>query len=248
MQVWIYTIVSVLILSAISLVGVFIFFFREEKVKKISLFVVSFAVGAMFGDVFIHILPEAFGKTGSSLMTPFGVIIGILIFFSLEKFLRWRHCHIQNSTGHYHPVVAMNLVGDNVHNLLDGVLIGASFLVSIPIGIASAVAIILHEIPQEIGDFGMLIRFGLSKRKALIFNFISSFSAIFGALASLILGSFIKDYALFMLPLTAGSLIYLAGSDLIPELHHETKVSASLAQLVAIMMGVGGMALLLTAG
>ncbi|OGZ34238.1 MAG: hypothetical protein A2174_03480, partial [Candidatus Portnoybacteria bacterium RBG_13_41_18] len=192
----------------------------------------------------VHILPESFKKS-AGLEVSFLVMLGILIFFSLEKFLRWRHCHIADPTKHYHPVVAMNLVGDNVHNFIDGVLIGASFLVSVPIGLASTLAIILHEIPQEIGDFGMLIRFGLTKKKALIFNFISSFSAIFGALASLIIGSYIKDYALIILPITAGGFIYLAGSDLIPELHHETKISASLGQLMAIILGVGAMAALL---
>lgn len=243
MQIWLYTIISVLIVSAISLIGVLTIYIKEARLKKISLLIVSFAVGALFGDVFLHILPEAFEKN-TGLQVPFFVIFGILIFFSLEKFLRWRHCHVQNFAGHYHPVVAMNLVGDNIHNLIDGVLIGASFLVSIPIGIASALAVILHEIPQEIGDFGMLVRFGLSRKKALVFNLISSFSAIFGALASLILGSITKDYALMMLPLTAGGFIYLAGSDLIPELHHDCETKSSLGQLLAIIFGIGVMALL----
>lgn len=243
-MVWLFAIFSVFILSAISLIGIFIIAVREERLKKISLYIISFAVGGLFGDVFIHILPESFKSSGASLKISLLVIGGVLLFFILEKFLRWRHCHIPVSKQHQHPVVFMNLIGDGMHNLIDGLLIGASFLVNIPIGISTTLAIVFHEIPQEIGDFGMLVHGGLSSRRALIYNFISSLAAVAGVIISLIAGARIEGYALFLLPLTAGSFLYIAGSDLIPELHHETRISTSLAQLLSIMLGVALMAAL----
>jgi zinc and cadmium transporter len=138
----------------------------------------------------------------------------------------------------------MNLIGDGVHNLIDGMLIGASYCVSIPIGIATTLAVVLHEIPQEIGDFGVLVHGGLSVKKALAFNFLSAVTAILGALISLVIGPHLADYSLSLLPITAGGFIYIAGSDLIPELQHEVKLSNSILQFSSIILGVGVMALL----
>jgi len=138
----------------------------------------------------------------------------------------------------------MNLIGDGVHNLIDGMLIGASYTVSIPIGIATTLAVILHEIPQEIGDFGVLLHAGLSIKKAFAFNFLSALTAILGAIISLFAGSHIEGYSSILLPITAGGFIYIAGSDLIPELQYECKLSTSVQQFIAIILGVGIMALL----
>lgn len=169
MEVWIYTIISVILVSAISLIGIFTLFFNKNIPKKILLFLVSFAVGGLFGDAFIHLLPESFEKLGTNLTTSLYIVLGILIFFVLEKFIRWRHCHIAAPEGHPHPVVVMNLIGDGVHNLVDGMLIGASYTVSIPIGISTTLAIILHEIPQEIGDFASSFRFFSEKGRCVQF-------------------------------------------------------------------------------
>ena len=244
MKVWIYTLVSVALVSAISLIGVFSLSLNQERLKKILLFLVSFAVGALFGDAFMHLLPESFEKLGFNLATSLFIVGGILFFFVLEKFVRWRHCHIPTSEMHPHPVVTMNLIGDGVHNLIDGMLIGASYCVSIPIGIATTLAVVLHEIPQEIGDFGVLVHGGLSVKKALAFNFLSAVTAILGALISLVIGPHLADYSLSLLPITAGGFIYIAGSDLIPELQHEVKLSNSILQFSSIILGVGVMALL----
>lgn len=149
------------------------------------------------------------------------------------------------SENHPHPVVYMNLIGDGAHNLIDGMLIGASYLVSIPIGISTTIAVVLHEIPQEIGDFGVLVNGGLTVRKALFFNFLTALAAVVGVMISLIVGPFIKDYASFMLPITAGGFLYIAGSDLIPELHHENELRDSFWQLFSILLGVAIMGLLL---
>jgi len=244
LKVWIYTLVSVALVSAISLIGVFSLSLNQERLKKILLFLVSFAVGALFGDAFMHLLPESFEKLGFNLATSLFIVGGILFFFVLEKFVRWRHCHIPTSEMHPHPVVTMNLIGDGVHNLIDGMLIGASYCVSIPIGIATTLAVVLHEIPQEIGDFGVLVHGGLSVKKALAFNFLSAVTAILGALISLVIGPHLADYSLSLLPITAGGFIYIAGSDLIPELQHEVKLSNSILQFSSIILGVGVMALL----
>jgi len=244
MQVWLYTLISVFIISLISFVGVFAVFFKEEKLKKISLFIVSFAVGALFGDVFIHILPESFKDSGASLKISLLLVAGILIFFMLEKFLRWRHCHVPISKSHYHPVVSMNLFGDAIHNFIDGMLIAASFIVSVPLGVATALAIAFHEIPQEFGDFGMLIHGGMSRKIALFYNFLSALVGIFGAAAVLLIGQSVQNFALILLPITAGGFLYIAGSDLIPELHQDVGFKTSFLQLFSIIFGVAVMALL----
>jgi len=244
MKVWIYSLVSVITVSCISLIGVFFISFGIDKLRKILLILVSFAVGGLLGDAFIHLLPESFEKIGANSTTPLLIIIGILIFFILEKFLRWRHCHIPASETHLHPVVTMNLVGDGVHNMIDGMIIGASFLISKTIGVSTTLAVILHEIPQEIGDFGILVHGGLTPKKALTFNFLSAIFAILGTVLSLTVGPFIKNYATFLLPITAGGFIYIAGADLIPELHHDVKLSISFLQLIAIIIGIGVMAIL----
>jgi zinc and cadmium transporter len=206
---------------------------------------VSFSVGGLVGDAFIHLLPEAFEKISNKLVASLLVIAGMLIFFVVEKIIRWRHCHTITSDEHLHPVVTLNLIGDGVHNLIDGMVIGASFWVSIPLGIATSLAVIFHEIPQEIGDFGVLVHGGLSVKKALFFNFLSGLAAIGGVIISLLLGPHIKGYMLALLPITAGGFLYIAGSDLIPELHGcDIKVSASLLQFIFIILGVLVMALL----
>jgi zinc and cadmium transporter len=245
-KVWAWTIGSVVVISLISLIGAVTLSLNKAKLKAILLFLVSFAVGGLFGDAFIHLLPQSFEALGANLKTSLYILAGIFIFFILEKFIRWRHCHIPVSKEHIHPVAMMNLVGDGAHNMLDGMIVAASFSVSVPIGIATTLAVILHEIPQEIGDFGVLIYSGISVKKALFLNFISALTAVVGAIIALILESRIRGFAMYLLPITAGGFLYIGGSDLIPELHKEdhVKISTSLLQLAAIMLGIGIMALL----
>jgi len=139
----------------------------------------------------------------------------------------------------------MNLVGDSVHNFIDGLIIGASYLTSMPIGIATTMAVMLHEIPQEISDFGVLIYGGFSKKKALFLNFVVALTAVIGVITSLLIGSYFVNITNFLLPFTIGSFIYIAGSDLIPELHKETKVRKSVIQLMMLILGIGIMYLFL---
>lgn len=245
MAAWIYSIVSVCLISLVSLIGILSLSLNRARLAQLTLFLVSFAVGGLFGDAFIHLLPESFEELGPNLSISLYAIAGILIFFVLEKFLRWRHCHIPTSEEHMHPLATINLVGDGVHNLIDGMLVGASYMISLPIGIATTLAVIMHEIPQEVGDFGVLIHAGLSVKKALAFNLLSALTAIMGAILAIVLGTEIEGFSLSLLPVTAGGFIYIAGSDLIPELHHEVKAPRSLLQFVMILLGVGVMALLI---
>jgi zinc and cadmium transporter len=240
MQVWLYTITSVIIVSALSLIGVVTFACNKKILYSALRYLVSFAVGALFGDAFIHLLPESFEKLGANLATSLYVIVGILIFFVLEKFIRWRHCHVPTSQDHLHPVVALNLIGDGVHNFIDGMVIAASYLVSIPVGVATTLAVVFHEIPQEFGDFGVLVNGGLSAKKALFFNFLSALTSIAGGIFTLLLGTRMQGSTAAFLPITAGGFIYIAGSDLIPELHEgcDIKASQALLQFLSIVLGV----------
>jgi zinc and cadmium transporter len=242
---WIYTLISVVIVSAISLIAILFLAMREEKIRKLLLFMVSFAAGGLFGDAFIHLLPESFAKLGSNLRTSLFILAGILFFFVLEKFIHWRHCHNINFEEHTHPMVMVNLIGDGVHNLIDGMLIAASYAVSLPLGITTSFAVIIHEIPHEIGNFGVLVHGGLSVKKALLFNFLTALTAIAGAVLALWVGPLIKGFTVALLPITAGGFIYIAGSDLIPELKHEVEISHSILQFFSIILGIGAMALLI---
>ena len=251
MRVWFYAMVSVLVVSAISLIGIFFLTFDRDRLRKLLFYLISFAVGGLFGDAFIHLIPEAYRELGINPKTSLLIVFGILLFFILEKFIRWRHCHIPVSSTHLHPVVMMNLVGDGVHNLIDGVLIGASYMVDPTIGITTTIAVVLHEIPQEIGDFGVLLYGGLSVKKAVIYNLLSASCAFLGAIIALSVGVFSLDYLYYVLPVTAGGFIYIAGSDLIPELNDETanahescQPSKAIGQLMAISLGIGVMILL----
>ncbi len=244
MNAWAYTFISVIFVSLLSLVGVFFLSLKESRLQKMLLFLVSLAVGGLFGDAIIHLIPESFEKLSGKLTAPVLLLAGILLFFIVEKVIRWRHCHIPTSEQHLHPVVFLNLIGDGVHNFIDGMLIGASYLVSIPIGIATTIAVVLHEIPQEIGDFGVLVHGGLSVRKAIFFNFLSALTAVLGGLVILIVGPHVDNISLYLLPVTAGGFIYIAAADLIPELHVECGISISIRQVVFIALGIGLMALL----
>lgn len=244
-SIWLYTIGSVLTVSLISLIGASVLLFTKEKLKKVLLFMVAFSAGALLGDAFIHLIPEAVSENGLSIQTSLLITSGILIFFILEKIVHWRHCHQVGCNEHAHHLGIMNFVGDGVHNAIDGMVIAGSFMLSPQIGLTTTIAVILHEIPQEIGDFGVLLYSGIKPKKALMLNFISALFAILGAVFILLIGMKAENLTQIIIPITAGGFIYIAGTDLIPELHKEVKLSKSLVQFGAILMGIGLMAGLL---
>ena len=246
-QTWLYALGSVLLVSLVSLAGAATLSLSRSFLKRILVFLVSFAVGSLLGGAFIHLLPEAFASDLNPLVVSGSVLAGIILFFILEKFFRWRHCHQETTADHVHPVVPMNIFGDAMHNFIDGILIGVTYAVSIPLGMATTVAVLLHEIPQEIGDFSILIHGGLTVKKALLFNFASALTAVIGVVLALMLGTSMEGVLLYFLPMTAGGFIYIAGSDLIPELHHNTDVKISILQLLALLGGIAIMFGLTTA-
>ena len=248
MGVWFNSIISVLIISLISLIGVFTLVIKKAQLSKILLWLVSFSAGALFGGAFIHLLPEVVEEYGFTTMVSTYLLLGILVFFVLEKFIHWRHCHIPTSKRHPHPLAVMNLVGDGMHNLIDGMIIGGAYLANFALGVTTTVAVILHEIPQEIGDFGVLLHAGMKKAKALFFNFLSALTAVLGVVISLSIGTRLEGYLLFLLPFTAGGFIYIAGSDLIPELKKECEANKSFVQLMWLVLGIVVMLLLTLLG
>jgi zinc and cadmium transporter len=244
---FLYSLIAAIAVSLISLIGVFLIFIKTPALKKTTLFLVSFAVGGLLGDALIHLLPESFKVLNHNFLVSILTISGILLFFLIEKFLRWRHCHdldcVEESRMSHLSV--LNLIGDSVHNFFDGMVIAASFLVSIPLGVTTTLAVTLHEIPQEIGDFGIFVHNGLSVSKALFFNFISAFSSLLGVLLTFVLGGYLAGFSTYFIPITAGGFIYLAASDLIPELHrHDQSAKQSAWQLFFIVLGVVLMSLL----
>lgn len=246
MDAWVLGILSVLAVSMISLIGVLALWVSDKKLKKVFIYLVSFAAGGLLGDAFLHLLPEAAEETGLGITTSLLIIVGILSSFAVEKFLQWRHCHIPTSNEHPHSFAYMNLFGDAVHNLIDGLIIGGSYIASIPLGIATTIAVIFHEVPQELGDFSVLVYGGFNKKKALMFNFLTALTAIVGAIIAFVVGSTIGGFVPLLVPFAAGNFIYIAGSDLIPELRKDTPEPKKAAlQMLSLVLGVLPMLLLL---
>ena len=247
MQIWLYTIVSVTIVSLLSLLGLIAFPFGEEKIKKFLIWAVAFAGGTLLGDAFLHLIPESY-KDDAGIGVSFSVLAGILAFFVLEKFIHWHHCHDIGCEEHNHTFSYVIMIGDAAHNFIDGMIIAASYLVSIPIGIATTLAVVFHEIPHEVGDFASMLYGGFSKTKALWYNFLAGIVAIFGALAVLMINADVANITYYLIPFAAGGFIYVASADIIPELHKSTKVSHSFLQLLFIIAGIGIMYGLLVLG
>lgn len=245
-EVWIYTLGSVLLVSLVSFVGILTLSLKVETLKRVLIYFISLSAGTLLGDAFVHLLPETVNENGFTLEISLFVISGIVGSFAIEKIIHWRHCHHPTTVDHPHPFAWMNILGDGVHNFIDGLIIGGAYLVSIPVGIATTFAVILHEIPQEIGDFGVLIHGGFSKKKALILNFAIALISILGAIISLVFGQYSESFHVFIVPFAAGSFIYIAAADLIPELHKEVKVSKSILQLLWFIVGVALMVALIT--
>jgi zinc and cadmium transporter len=243
-----YAIIAVFLTSLISLIGIVTFSFRESVLRRLVFILVSLSVGALFGDAFIHMLPEVFESSVSKVTLSILALSGVLAFFVLEKFLHWRHAHgvseetrettHSHATGTVHPVGQLVLVGDAVHNFVDGIVIAAAFGVDVTVGVATTIAVILHEIPQEIADFGVLIHAGFTKWRALFYNFLSALAALLGVILMPLFGGLVDNIVPMALAFAAGGFIYVAGSDLVPELHKTKGFRDSLIQVLAVCAGV----------
>lgn len=200
--------------------GVFLLW-RENWARRVSLFLVSFAAGSLLGAVFFEILPEILDGGGNIMLLMVAIVGGFLLFFLTEKFLRMYHCHDQTVCDS-HVFTKTVLAGDTFHNFFDGVAIAAAFLVNVPAGIATTAAIFLHEIPQEMGDFGVMLHAGYSKGRVFFYNFISALANLTGATLGYFFLPFFAGANLYFLALTAGSFLYIAAADLIPEVHRRS--------------------------
>jgi len=227
--------------SLVSLAGVFSISLKEEMIKKYIGLFIGLAVGALLGDAFIHLIPEALDSVIHPTIVSLFIISGILFFLIMEKFLHWHHHGEDKEEHNAYKVGELLIVADSFHNLIDGIIIGASFLVSAPIGIATTIAVVLHEIPQEIGDFAILIHSGYTKKRALWLNFVSGLTAIVGVSIALIFGNIAETFTLWILPIAAGGFIYIAVADLIPELQKTKNLKSSLLQIASVIVGISAM-------
>ena len=230
---WLILIATVAV-SLISLIGIFFIGIKGNTFEKFIEYLVGFAVGGLLGGAFFHLLPEAMESKDSSIFIY--VLSGIVIFFLIEKVFHWRHCHKGQCDAH--AFTYLNIIGDAVHNFLDGMIISASFMADTRLGVATTIAVAAHEIPQEIGDFGILLLGGFSKAKALLCNFLSALTAIGGAMVTYFAFSHALWLKGFLIPLTAGGFIYIALVDLIPEMHREKEAERIPMQLLTMFAGL----------
>jgi zinc and cadmium transporter len=242
-----YIILFTLVGSVFSLIGGVFLLIKEKKTLKYSHFLAAFAAGTLLGTVFFDLFPEAVHesqelvKKGANETNIFTwTLIGILGFFILERFIHWFHHHQHDYDDEpVKPTVPLIVIGDSVHNFIDGVVIAATFLVSIPLGIVTTLAVAAHEIPQEIGDFGILLHKGLGRKKVLSVNVLSALTAMIGALITFWIGEGIETSIPILLSITAGFFIYIAASDLIPEIHHENRKGFAAIETSLMFLGVG---------
>ncbi len=254
MEVFFYILISTFLISLISFVGAVIFFLREEFLNKILLILVSFASGSMLGSAFLHSIPEAIEEVGSERTSLFKiflfVILGFCAFFIFENFIKWHHHHVKSHQelgqdprpdARFKHFSYLILISDGIHNFMDGLIVAGSFVVSIPLGMVTSLAVALHEIPQEMGDFGVLIHSGFKKAQALLLNFLSAIFAILGGITGFLLAERIGEAIIFILPLAAGSFIYISCSDLIPEIKHKASLQESLTNFLVFLSGIAMM-------
>src|SRR4030042_1334302 len=241
MSVFVAIIIATFIISLISFVGVLTFFLKEQFLNRILLYLVAFSAGGLIGAAFLDLLPEAISGTvfeEEHILEIFLFsIFGFCAFFMLEQFLSWHHHHSM-----FHPRIKslsyLILISDGIHNFIDGLIVAGSFIVSFPLGIATALAVGLHEIPQELGNYAVLIYGGIKKIKALFFNFLSALFAIVGGVAGFFLAENLEGNVQFLLAFAAGSFIYIAASDLIPEIKEERNIKKSLPHFVIFALGI----------
>lgn len=228
--------------SVAALIGGMILLSHEKFALKISHFLASFAAGTLLGTAFFDLLPEAAHEAEESEINIFfWTLLGIVLFFLVERFIHWFHHHEEY---HEHEketksTLPLIIIGDTMHNFIDGVVIAATFLVSIPLGIVTTFAVAAHEIPQEIGDFGLMLHKGLSRKKILMVNIMSACAAFLGAILTYIFGNFLEGYVPVFLALTAGFFIYIASSDLIPEIHYEKRKGFAIIETLLLLCGIG---------
>ncbi len=232
-----YALLSVIIVSLLSLLGAIFIVFQRRLIDSITTYLLAFSSGILLGTTFYDLVPEGFDGIGAHVYT--WLIVGVVAFFILEKFIHW-HSHVEDSEEKYSKkhLAYLTLIGDGVHNFLDGAVIGVTFLTSIPLGVTATIAVIAHEIPHELGDFFLLIHGGLDNKKALWYNFLSALTAILGTVFIFIFSGDILRFSPYLIGFAAGNFLYIAASDLIPELHEKRNVNVSIVQTLFLIAGV----------
>lgn len=238
-SIWIYSLTSTFLVSLISITGIIFLALKTSRLQNIVFILVSLAVGALLGNVFFHLIPESFKSIENDNLIAVLILSGILVFFVMEKFLSWHHGHdVEHIDQHPKSYGYISLYADGMHNFTDGILIAAGWMSGPEIGMATTLSVVIHEIPQEISDFGILINAGFTSGRALLLNFYAALTAIVGTVATLIAGENIQSFSAYILPVAAGGFIYLAGTDLIPELNKDRSRMNSLIQLLMIITGL----------
>ncbi|MDO8486787.1 MAG: ZIP family metal transporter [Candidatus Curtissbacteria bacterium] len=234
----IYILIFSFIGSVVSLTGGIFLLLREKTALKFSHLIASFAAGALLATAFFDLLPEASEVAGDSVDIFLWTLIGILSFFLLERFVHWFHHHHEHEDAGSKPTIPLIMVGDTVHNFIDGIAMGAAFLVSVPLGIVTALAVATHEIPQEVGDFGLMLHRGVTRKKIILFNIFSALAAMAGALLIYFVGDIVEGLLPIFLAVTAGFFIYIAASDIIPEIHSENRRGFAFYESLLLITGV----------
>jgi zinc and cadmium transporter len=229
-------ILATVVISAGSLIGVLTLAMNQKFLRKILMSLVSLSAGTMLAAALIHLLPESIEALGPHLPMQLA-LFSFISFFLLERFLHWHHCH-DGKHPTTHTVGYMNLVGDGVHNFLDGILIAASFATSGGLGLIATLAIVMHELPQEIGDFGVLLHSGFTRRKAIMSNVLVSLTAVLGGILGYYASHTMEVFASYLIPIAAGGFLYIGAADLVPELKHETSTKKTLLMVATFMIGV----------
>ncbi len=227
---------STFVVSLLALVGIFALALREKLLEKILLALVALASGALMGGAFLHLLPEAMEKSDGEDIFIW-VLVAFVVFFVVEKIFQWRHCHKEHCE--VHTFGYMSLVGDGIHNFIDGLVIAAAFVENFNLGIVVTTLVILHEVPQEIGDFGTLLYAGFKKKRALLMNFLTALTAVGGGIIGYFWASHSDSFIKILLPFAAGGFIYIAASDLLPEIRKTTKIKESVSTFIVFLLGVG---------
>ncbi len=228
-------IISTSIISIFSLLGLFTFSLKDEILKKIIITLISLSAGALLGGALFHLIPEAMKELDSNISMSI-TLIGFSFFFLLEKILHYGHCH-KNGCTEDHTIGFINLFADGFHNIIDGLVISAAFLSNPFLGMITTFAMILHEVPQEIGDYGLLIHSGMNKKKALSLNFIVATFVVIGGIIGFFLSGLVESLTLNLLPFTAGGFIYIAACDLIPEIHKEKDIKKWILNFIVFLIG-----------
>ena len=238
-------IVAATVLGGVMSVAVAAVFAFRAKITQIPV-LISYAVGALLGAVFLDLLPHAFGMADSPEKMAGTILFGILLFFVLEKLVLWRHCHVEQCEAHDPPQPVhdhgrsgmMIMIGDTFHNFVDGVLIAAAFLANVELGVVTALAIIAHEVPQEVGDFLILLHSGYTKAQALLLNMLSSAAMIAGGVLAYFALQTMQQWISSLIGLAVASMLYVSVADLIPGLHRRPEIQATVQQVILIALGV----------